>query len=57
MRDKIKQQTLRAQDLHERLRMVIIGQYGRGSRAYRMLGGVPKSEIDYSRKTNKDEEE
>lgn len=57
LRDKINEQVRLAQDIHERLRMAVIGEYGQDSREYRLMGGVPKSEIDYSRKNGGSEEE
>ena len=54
LRDQIDQQTRIGQDIHERLRMQIIGAFGRDSQEYQLLGGVRKSKINYGPKGDQD---
>lgn len=52
LRDSIEKQKRIAQDIHERIRLQVIGLFGRDSLEYQRLGGVRKSEIDYNRKND-----
>lgn len=47
-RDEIRLLERRARDAAERLRAHIIAQYGRDSLEYQRIGGVRKSEINYT---------
>lgn len=50
LHDELNKQVATARDIHKRLRMTVIGAFGRDSIEYQHIGGVRPSDIDYSRK-------
>lgn len=48
LRDELKKLEKKADDISERLYAAIIARFGRDSEQYQRIGGVRKSEIDYS---------